>query len=52
MDHYAEVIEVARHTAKFAMPYESNLPIFVCRGPIRPPLHLAAGEALYLIETS
>ena len=35
-DHYSEVIEVARHTSEYAMPYESNLPIFVCRGPLRP----------------
>jgi len=35
---YGEVTEVARIEAKHAMPYESNLPVFVCRGlkvPIR-----------------
>jgi len=30
---FASVTEVARHISKYAMPYESNLPIFVCRGP-------------------
>ncbi len=35
-DHYSEVTEVARHVSKYAMPYENDLPIFVCRGPIRP----------------
>lgn len=35
LDHYSEVTEVARYTSPYAMPYESNLPIFVCRGPIR-----------------
>jgi len=29
---YSEVTEVARHSSKYAMPYESNLPIFLCRG--------------------
>jgi hypothetical protein len=29
---YREVAEVARHTNKYAMPYESDLPIFLCRG--------------------
>jgi hypothetical protein len=29
---YREVIEVARHVNKYAMPYESDLPIFLCRG--------------------
>ena len=29
---YREVVEVARHTNKYAMPYESDLPIFLCRG--------------------
>jgi len=27
---------MARLIAKYAMPYENGLPIFVCRGPIRP----------------
>ncbi len=30
---YGKVVEVARHVNKYAMPYESNLPIFVCRNP-------------------
>lgn len=30
---YREVVEAARHTNKYAMPYESDLPIFLCRGP-------------------
>jgi hypothetical protein len=29
---YREVVEVARHSDKYAMPYESDLPIFLCRG--------------------
>jgi len=29
---YREVIEAARHSNKYAMPYESDLPIFLCRG--------------------
>jgi 4-amino-4-deoxy-L-arabinose transferase-like glycosyltransferase len=29
---YREVVEVARHSNKYAMPYESDLPIFLCRG--------------------
>jgi hypothetical protein len=35
-DHYTEITEVARHTAEYVMPYENDLPIFVCRGPTRP----------------
>ena len=27
-----DVIEVARHANEYAMPYESDLPIFLCRG--------------------
>ena len=30
---FGEVAEVARHSDKYAMPYESGLPIFLCRGP-------------------
>jgi hypothetical protein len=29
---FREVAEVARHTSQYAMPYESDLPIFLCRG--------------------
>ncbi len=29
---YREVVEAARHINKYAMPYESDLPIFLCRG--------------------
>jgi hypothetical protein len=29
---YREVVEAARHSNKYAMPYESDLPIFLCRG--------------------
>lgn len=29
---YREVTEVVRHSDKYAMPYESDLPIFLCRG--------------------
>jgi 4-amino-4-deoxy-L-arabinose transferase-like glycosyltransferase len=29
---YREVVEAARHSDKYAMPYESDLPIFLCRG--------------------
>lgn len=35
LDHYREVTEVARHSSEYAMPYESDLPILVCRDPIR-----------------
>ncbi len=30
---FADVREAARHRNAFAMPYESDLPIYVCRGP-------------------
>ncbi len=30
---FASVEQVAIHTHEYAMPYERNLPIFVCRGP-------------------
>lgn len=30
---YRDVREVARHFNKYAMPYESDLPIFICRDP-------------------
>jgi len=33
-DHYSEVTEAGRINNKYAMPYESNLPVFVCRGPL------------------
>lgn len=29
---YSNVKEIARHVNQYAMPYESNLPIYVCRG--------------------
>ena len=29
---YREVVEAARHTNKYAMPYESDLPIYLCKG--------------------
>ena len=29
---YREVVEAARHTNTYAMPYESDLPIYLCRG--------------------
>lgn len=29
---YREVVEAARHINKYAMPYEGDLPIFLCRG--------------------
>ena len=36
VDHYTEITEVARHTSEYAMPYEGDLPVFVCRGPTCP----------------
>ncbi len=33
---FAEVSVATVHTAPYAMPYENNLPIFVCRGPRMP----------------
>jgi 4-amino-4-deoxy-L-arabinose transferase-like glycosyltransferase len=35
-DHDSDVIEVARIDADYAMPYERNLPVFVCRRPKLP----------------
>jgi len=35
LKHFREVTEAARHSSKYAMPYESDLPILVCRDPIR-----------------
>ncbi|MCJ7588796.1 MAG: glycosyltransferase family 39 protein, partial [Candidatus Aminicenantes bacterium] len=35
-DHYSDVIEVARIDAGYAMLYERNLPVFVCRRPKLP----------------
>jgi hypothetical protein len=29
---YREVVEAARHSSAYAMPYETSLPIFLCRG--------------------
>jgi len=29
---YNEVVEAARHSNPYAMPYESDLPVFLCRG--------------------
>jgi hypothetical protein len=29
---YREVTEVARHSSRYGMPYENDLPIFLCRG--------------------
>ncbi|MBI2504542.1 MAG: glycosyltransferase family 39 protein [Candidatus Latescibacteria bacterium] len=33
---FASVEQVAVHTHEYAMPYERNLPIFLCRGPTVP----------------
>jgi len=30
---YDDVVEAARHSNAYAMPYENDLPIYVCRGP-------------------
>jgi len=30
---YRQVVEAARHSDQYAMPYESDLPIYLCRGP-------------------
>jgi hypothetical protein len=30
---YREVVEAARQASAYAMPYESDLPVFLCRGP-------------------
>jgi len=36
LESFEEVTEAPRHTSEYAMPYESNRPIYVCRGPKEP----------------
>jgi hypothetical protein len=45
---FTEVVEVARHHARYAMPYESDLPIYRCRGLLRPLQEVWEAGKLYV----